>query len=281
MANRAKSSNFLDYIIKILIILLLSGMLYLLFLFISEKNSKSKEISLKDETQKVEPKVKKENFLPQNVTKTEKIEQNLKKQTQPTKQSQKLYTQEEMQEIIEMMIDQINELEEESKSDLGNDTKELDRTLEEYSVDSTQDEALELKKDLTNDINNTIKDTPINKSVTQKEVDHYNKVVINDNNDNYNSDKIDNISKQIGSIVDDITQNRSSSNYTKIIKKEVVIREDAMRIVVVRKGDTLSKISLRAYGTVDGYKKIFEANRELIKNPNHIYVGQRLRVPTL
>ena len=38
-----------------------------------------------------------------------------------------------------------------------------------------------------------------------------------------------------------------------------------MRIIVVKRGDTLSKIALRAYGSVNAYTKILEANRDLIK----------------
>ncbi|RUM69524.1 MAG: hypothetical protein DSZ07_04455 [Sulfurovum sp.] len=53
-----------------------------------------------------------------------------------------------------------------------------------------------------------------------------------------------------------------------------------MRIIIVKKGDTLSKIAKKAYGSIDAYPKIFMANPEIIKNPNEIFVGQRLRIPT-
>ncbi len=48
---------------------------------------------------------------------------------------------------------------------------------------------------------------------------------------------------------------------------------------VVAKGDTLSKIAQRYYGDPSLYKKIFEANRELIKNPDLIQIGWKLRIP--
>lgn len=48
---------------------------------------------------------------------------------------------------------------------------------------------------------------------------------------------------------------------------------------VVAKGDTLSKIAKRYYGDPGLYKKIFEANRELIKDPDAIQVGWKLRIP--
>jgi nucleoid-associated protein YgaU len=48
---------------------------------------------------------------------------------------------------------------------------------------------------------------------------------------------------------------------------------------VVAAGDNLQKISQRVYGTPDRWQEIFEANRELIKNPNLLFVGLTLRLP--
>ncbi len=47
----------------------------------------------------------------------------------------------------------------------------------------------------------------------------------------------------------------------------------------VRKGDCLWKIAKRLYGNGAQYAKIFEANRDKIKNPNPIYAGQVLTIP--
>jgi len=47
----------------------------------------------------------------------------------------------------------------------------------------------------------------------------------------------------------------------------------------VKKGDTLWKISERYYGDGSLYMKIFEANRNILKDPNLIKVGQKLRIP--
>ena len=44
-------------------------------------------------------------------------------------------------------------------------------------------------------------------------------------------------------------------------------------------GDTLSKLAKRYYGKAGDYPRIFEANREVIKDPNLIYVGQKIRIP--
>ena len=53
----------------------------------------------------------------------------------------------------------------------------------------------------------------------------------------------------------------------------------ASRFVVVKKGDTLSAISLQVYGDANQYNKIFEANKPLLKDVNKIYPGQTLRIP--
>ncbi|NNA35888.1 peptidoglycan-binding protein LysM [Pseudomonas lundensis] len=53
----------------------------------------------------------------------------------------------------------------------------------------------------------------------------------------------------------------------------------ASRFVVVKKGDTLSAISLTVYGDANKYQKIFEANKPMLKDPNKIYPGQTLRIP--
>lgn len=44
-------------------------------------------------------------------------------------------------------------------------------------------------------------------------------------------------------------------------------------------GDTLSKLAKRFYGNARDYPRIFEANREVIKDPDLIYVGQKIRIP--
>ena len=47
----------------------------------------------------------------------------------------------------------------------------------------------------------------------------------------------------------------------------------------VQKGDTLSAISLRFYGSAGQWKKILDANPALNGNPNKIRVGQSLTIP--
>jgi nucleoid-associated protein YgaU len=48
---------------------------------------------------------------------------------------------------------------------------------------------------------------------------------------------------------------------------------------VIKSGDTLSGIAAKFYGKGSLYPRIFEANRGVIKNPDLIYPGQKIRIP--
>lgn len=47
----------------------------------------------------------------------------------------------------------------------------------------------------------------------------------------------------------------------------------------VRKGDTLSAIAQRTYGDANEWRRIYEANRDSIDNPDLIHPGQELNIP--
>lgn len=49
----------------------------------------------------------------------------------------------------------------------------------------------------------------------------------------------------------------------------------------VIKGDTLGKIAKKHYGNAMKYPVIFEANKPMLKDPDKIYPGQVLRIPSL
>jgi LysM repeat protein len=51
------------------------------------------------------------------------------------------------------------------------------------------------------------------------------------------------------------------------------------RIHEVMAGESLSKIALKYYGNGNKYMKIFEANRDILSNPDLIKPGQKLRIP--
>jgi nucleoid-associated protein YgaU len=47
----------------------------------------------------------------------------------------------------------------------------------------------------------------------------------------------------------------------------------------IKAGDTLSRLAERFYGAHWKWEKIYEANRERIKNPDYIYIGQKITIP--
>lgn len=47
----------------------------------------------------------------------------------------------------------------------------------------------------------------------------------------------------------------------------------------VAAGDSLSKIAKQFYGNANQYNKIFEANRNVLSDPNMVKVGQELVIP--
>lgn len=52
-----------------------------------------------------------------------------------------------------------------------------------------------------------------------------------------------------------------------------------MQTYTVKAGDSLSKISQQFYGSANEYMKIFEANRDQLKDPNMVHPGQTLKIP--
>ncbi|MCR9262350.1 MAG: peptidoglycan-binding protein LysM [Pseudomonadaceae bacterium] len=48
---------------------------------------------------------------------------------------------------------------------------------------------------------------------------------------------------------------------------------------VIKSGDTLYGVAKEFYGNGMKYPEIFEANREVIEDPDKIYPGQKIRIP--
>ena len=55
--------------------------------------------------------------------------------------------------------------------------------------------------------------------------------------------------------------------------------KEKVEYYIIKKGDTLSAIAKQFYGKPNDYPKIFEANREVIKDANLIFPGQKIRIP--
>ena len=53
------------------------------------------------------------------------------------------------------------------------------------------------------------------------------------------------------------------------------------RTYTVEKGDTLSHIAKAQYGKASKWRAIFEANRDLLDDPDKIFPGQVLKIPAI
>ena len=56
-------------------------------------------------------------------------------------------------------------------------------------------------------------------------------------------------------------------------------KKDLFGMYTVASGDTLSKLAQRFYGDAKRYPAIFDANKDVLKDPDKIQVGQKLRIP--
>jgi nucleoid-associated protein YgaU len=56
-------------------------------------------------------------------------------------------------------------------------------------------------------------------------------------------------------------------------------REGGAETYTVKKGDSLSKIAKRVYGDAQQWRRIHEANRDIIDDPDLIHPGQVLKLP--
>ena len=51
------------------------------------------------------------------------------------------------------------------------------------------------------------------------------------------------------------------------------------RLHTVVEGDSLTRISLRYYGTPNRWQEIYDANRDALQGENALRLGQQLRIP--
>jgi len=77
----------------------------------------------------------------------------------------------------------------------------------------------------------------------------------------------------------DFTNVRSGGSSTAPAATQPTSTIDSGRTYIVVKGDSLSKIAKREYGDANKWRTIYEANKDLINDPDLIYPGQELKIP--
>ena len=80
-------------------------------------------------------------------------------------------------------------------------------------------------------------------------------------------------------LIGDITVSESAQSARTQTAGASMSGGQSTRAYTVQPGDSLSKISKQFYGDASRYMKIFEANRDQLKNPNEVHSGQRLIIP--
>jgi len=60
-----------------------------------------------------------------------------------------------------------------------------------------------------------------------------------------------------------------------------VLNTDYFHLHTVENGENLSKISKLYYKDANKYTQIFDANKDQLKNPDMIKVGQKIKIPNL
>jgi len=110
----------------------------------------------------------------------------------------------------------------------------------------------------------------------------YNKIVIKNSDKNENiTDELSQLSMEISNVINSDTDSstKDTTKYTSSLSKEANTRSKEMRYHIVKKGDTLAAIAYKIYGKSSDYIKLYEANPDILRRADKIYIGQRLRVP--
>ncbi len=192
---------------------------------------------------------------------------------------------EDIANIVQMVMKKINQqnssnakVEEVQKEPVVNSQDQIKdnrlvKSLENSEVDSLVSQLENV--DISEKDNNK-------KAETKETVDTYNKKIVS--SEKLASDDLSRLSNDISDIIEndkekEIIKDKNSTEYAKEVDKETKERKKEMRYITVRKGDTLGKIAKRVYGNVMMYKKIYEANPDILRRPDKVYIGQRLRVP--
>lgn len=76
-----------------------------------------------------------------------------------------------------------------------------------------------------------------------------------------------------------VTQNKDTGKTKVEKKKSRPAKKVKAQIYTVKKGDCLWNIAKKFYGDGSKWKKIYDANKGNIKNPNLIYPGQKFKIP--
>jgi len=294
-SNKNSQENGKKILFILLLLLLIIALAYFGWKSISHSNPTPTDIEKKDitsekvtttqedkkeATKKLKKPIVNEAIKKETETKEEEIVKEVQNIT--SKNNSEKMSSEDIANIVQIVMKKINqdknkkstEVKSEIKSDNNEQLKDtkLMESLYTSEVDSLST--------VSDNVTSTIKETDNSKKATSSDTPNtYNKVVL-DEKTGKSSDELSKLSEEISSVIGtEESVSKDNTSYTKEITKEVEVREKEMRYITVRKGDTLGKIAQRVYGNVMDYKKIYEANPDILRRPDRIYIGQKLRIP--
>jgi nucleoid-associated protein YgaU len=87
-------------------------------------------------------------------------------------------------------------------------------------------------------------------------------------------------------IFDDKSPDKTKADYTDVTSgastntpPPLDVGPSSGQTYTVKSGDSLSKIAKHFYGDANAWHRIYEANRDKIKNPDLIHPGQEFTIP--
>ncbi|MCC7634268.1 LysM peptidoglycan-binding domain-containing protein [Stenotrophomonas rhizophila] len=83
----------------------------------------------------------------------------------------------------------------------------------------------------------------------------------------------------VTSSVDTTAQKVEKADFSGVTSSVDTTAEKVGGTYTVQKGDSLSKIAKQELGDANAWQKIFEANRDVLDDPDKIFPGQTLTLP--
>ena len=78
-----------------------------------------------------------------------------------------------------------------------------------------------------------------------------------------------------------MAKGKATENRGEVVAPVIQESQDRERFYVVQNDDSLSKISLKMYGSAVKWNIIYEANRDVLPSANSLKIGMKLRIPVL
>ena len=126
--------------------------------------------------------------------------------------------------------------------------------------------------DLTNSTSNTVLQNQNNDLISQ----------LTEQVDNSNTENQSDLTSELQEKINQLSTSKedTGANYREALNEEAQERKNAIRSIVIKKGETLWSIAKRAYGDGKHYKKILKANPQITRGGIlKLNIGQVIRVP--